>query len=81
MFKVRLFGRDRLGKSMQHDINPSFGTFQLAIDAAERAATHNIFGFQGSPSNYRITGSSGAMLLSVQVNGTRRHFAHTVAAA
>ena len=77
MFKVRLFGRDALGKSMQHDIDPGFGTCPQAIDAAERATTHNIYGFRGSPSNYRITGGSGASRLDVQIIGIKRHFAHT----
>ena len=80
MFKVRLFGRDTLGKSIQRDIDPSFGTCQQAIDAAETTTTHNTYGFRGSPSNYRITGASGATLLDVQVSGGKRHFAHAVAA-
>jgi hypothetical protein len=80
MFKVRLFGRDTLGKSMQHDIGPGFGTCQQATDAAERATAHNTYGFRGSPLNYRITGASGATLLDVQVSGSKRHFTHTVAA-
>jgi hypothetical protein len=80
MFKVRLFGRDALGKTMQHDIDPGFATCPQAIDAAERATTHNIYGFRGSPSKYRIIGASGAMLLDVQVSGGKRHFTHTVAA-
>ena len=44
MFKVRLFGRDALGKTIQHDIDPGFATCPQAIDAAKRATTRNIYG-------------------------------------
>jgi hypothetical protein len=49
MFKVRLFGRDTLGKSMQHDIGPGFSTCQQAIDAAESATTHFTYWFPRRP--------------------------------
>ena len=74
MFKVQLFGHDSIGKAMRCDLPPSFATCGSAIEAAETATIKNVNGFRGTPTNYRIIGDGGAILLDVEVNGSQRRF-------
>jgi hypothetical protein len=74
MYKVQLFGHDLIGKAMRCDLPPSFATCQSAIEAAETATIKDVNGFRGAPTNYRIIGVGGAILLDVEVHGSQRRY-------
>jgi hypothetical protein len=81
MFRLKLFGRDTVGKSFQCDLRASFATKELAVEAAERAAARRTNGSLVTLTNYRITGSRGLLLLDVEISGSQRRLRHKGAAA
>ncbi len=75
MFKVQLYGRGLHGEFKPHALGSEFATFKDAIDGAEAAANAGQCSW-GKPTNYRITGSSGTVLLDVEMCGSRRRLTH-----